>query len=320
MTLVGRAIGFAFFTYDYSTEILYGNYIAVEEHWRRGLAIRFIDRTMAVLAELFPKYRGVVFEVEKIDRERVNHIIQYLERQKPAQPKFEKDEDRDQIRQFLRIVLYQHSGCQFFKERGHRDPLPCTSPCLDPEEVEVENWSSEEDDYWIMWYKRPEIKDESDINNLWKSAIQCIYMEVLAKSLVEAYPAHARDYWEYASRTVQKSLDRAHDVVLAPYLSRQDDEAGIHAGSNHRLKNMAQDVAVAEAAMAINRERRVIGNLVVEIKPTEPAVGQMQLNLLTQPPLKANAVAVANDQHPDHKLGINRRPANIAIEECQFLA
>src|SRR6185295_5060685 len=73
-------------------------------------------------------------------------------------------------------------------------------------------------------------------------------------------------------------------------------------------------------AMAINRERRVIGNLVVEIKPTEPAVGQMQLNLLTQPPLKANAVAVANDQHPDHKLGINRRPANIAIEEGQFLA
>src|SRR5262249_60882199 len=96
-------------------------------------------------------------------------------------------------------------------------------------------------------------------------------------------------------------------------------EASIRAAPTHRLENMAQDVAVAEAAMTIDRERRVIGNLVVEIKPAEPAVGQMQLNLLTQPPLKANAVAVANDQHPDHKLGINRRPANIAIEGCQFL-
>jgi hypothetical protein len=98
------------------------------------------------------------------------------------------------------------------------------------------------------------------------------------------------------------------------------NQISIHAGPHHHLEHMAQDVAVAEAAMAINRERRVIGNLVVEIKPTKPAVGQMQLNLLTQPPLKANAVAVANDRHPDHKLGINRRPANIAIEECQFLA
>jgi hypothetical protein len=64
-------------------------------------------------------------------------------------------------------------------------------------------------------------------------------------------------------------------MVLPSCQTLAFDEAGIHAGSNHRLKNMAQDVAVAEAAMAINGERRVIGNLVVEIKPTEPAVGQM---------------------------------------------
>jgi hypothetical protein len=29
---------------------------------------------------------------------------------------------------------------------------------------------------------------------------------------------------------------------------------------------------------------------------------------------------VTHDQHPDHELGINRRPANIAVEGCQFLA
>jgi hypothetical protein len=38
---------------------------------------------------------------------------------------------------------------------------------------------------------------------------------------------------------------------------------------------MTQDVAVAKAAMTIDRERRVIGNPVVEIEPAKPSVGEM---------------------------------------------
>jgi hypothetical protein len=52
---------------------------------------------------------------------------------------------------------------------------------------------------------------------------------------------------------------------------------------------MTQDVAVAEAAIAIDRERRMIGNRVIEIEPAEPSVGQMQLDFLAQPPLEADA-------------------------------
>src|SRR5665213_1789106 len=76
------------------------------------------------------------------------------------------------------------------------------------------------------------------------------------------------------------------------------DQAGVHAGSHHRLEHVAQDVAIAEAPMAIDRERRMIGHRIVEIEPAEPSVGQMQLDLLAQPPLKADAVAVAHHQHP----------------------
>jgi hypothetical protein len=43
----------------------------------------------------------------------------------------------------------------------------------------------------------------------------------------------------------------------------------------------------------------------------------MQLDLLAKPPLEADAVTVAHDQHPDHKLGIDRRPANVAIKGHQ---
>jgi hypothetical protein len=98
------------------------------------------------------------------------------------------------------------------------------------------------------------------------------------------------------------------------------DQASIHAGLHHRLEHMAQDVAVAEAAMTIDRERRMVGHLVAEIEPAKPSVRQMQLDFLAQPPLKADAVAIADDQHPDHKLGINRRPTNVAIEGRQPIA
>jgi hypothetical protein len=72
--------------------------------------------------------------------------------------------------------------------------------------------------------------------------------------------------------------------------------------------------------MAIDRERRVIGHLIVEIEPAKPSVRKVKLKLFAQPPLGADAVAIADDQHPDHQLGINRRPTNVAIERCQLLA
>src|ERR1041385_7586419 len=91
---------------------------------------------------------------------------------------------------------------------------------------------------------------------------------------------------------------RLHDTgidgkALAPY------QASVHAGSNHRLKHMPEDIAVPEAAMAVDRECRMVGHPVVEVEPAEPPISKVQFNFLTQPPLKADAVAVAQDQHPD---------------------
>ena len=72
--------------------------------------------------------------------------------------------------------------------------------------------------------------------------------------------------------------------------------------------------------MAIDRERRVIGHLVVKIEATKPAVRKVKVDLLAQPPLGADAVAIADNQHPDHKLGIDRGPANVAVEGRQLVA
>ena len=71
--------------------------------------------------------------------------------------------------------------------------------------------------------------------------------------------------------------------------------------------------------MAIDRESRVVGNLVVEIEAAEPAISEVQLDLLAQLPLEANAVAVTDDEHSDHQLGIDRRPADLTVEGLQLL-
>src|SRR5262245_39578156 len=81
----------------------------------------------------------------------------------------------------------------------------------------------------------------------------------------------------------------------------------IHACPHNRLEHMAEGIAFPKAAVPIDRERRVIRHLVVEIEAAEPAIGKVKLNLLAQPALRPDAVAIADDQHPDHKLGVDRR-------------
>ena len=44
------------------------------------------------------------------------------------------------------------------------------------------------------------------------------------------------------------------------------------------------------------------------------------MNLFAKPSLGADPAAVANDEHADHQFGINRGPANRAIERPQLLS
>jgi hypothetical protein len=67
-----------------------------------------------------------------------------------------------------------------------------------------------------------------------------------------------------------------------------------------------------EPAVAINRECRMIGYFVLEIETTEPAISEVKLDLLAQLTLETDAVAVTDNQHPKHELGINRgRPISL---------
>ena len=64
----------------------------------------------------------------------------------------------------------------------------------------------------------------------------------------------------------------------------------------------------------------MVRHRILETQSTEPAVGQIEVNLFAQPPLGTNAEAVTHDQHPDHQLRIDRRPTGVAVERREMAA
>jgi len=87
---------------------------------------------------------------------------------------------------------------------------------------------------------------------------------------------------------------------------------------DHGLEQLAQKIALAETAMPVLGKGRVVGHIAVEPQSAEPAIGQIKVDLVAQPPLRANAEAIADDQHPDHQLWINRGPPNVAVVRPQM--
>lgn len=61
------------------------------------------------------------------------------------------------------------------------------------------------------------------------------------------------------------------------------------------------------------------GHLAFEAKPAEPAVGQIEMHLLDQPPLRTDAVDVTDQEHADHQFGIERWAAHGAVISSELL-
>src|SRR5215469_367091 len=98
------------------------------------------------------------------------------------------------------------------------------------------------------------------------------------------------------------------------------DKTRVHTCPHNGLEHMPKGIALAKAAVPIDREHRRVGHLAVEIETTEPAIGKVKLHFLAQPTLRTDAVAIADNQHPDHELGVDRRPADLAVKGPQLLA
>src|ERR1700722_12197816 len=105
----------------------------------------------------------------------------------------------------------------------------------------------------------------------------------------------------------------SHDYTGVDRESLASHDPFFHAARHHGLEQLAQEIALAEAAVAVLGKRRMIRDVAIEPQATEPAISQIEVELLAQPPLGANAEAVADNLHPDHQLRIDRRATRLAV-------
>ena len=60
--------------------------------------------------------------------------------------------------------------------------------------------------------------------------------------------------------------------------------------------------------------------LVFNAQPAEPTIREIQLDLFTQSPLRADTLAVTDNQHPEHQLRFDRWSSGMTVERLQRLA
>src|SRR5215471_4484596 len=95
------------------------------------------------------------------------------------------------------------------------------------------------------------------------------------------------------------------------------DQTFSHASLQHGLEHASQQITLTEAAMPVLGERRVIRHRAIQAQPAEPPVGQIEVNLLTQPPLRSDAEAISDQEHSNHELGIDGRSTDATVERRQ---
>lgn len=76
------------------------------------------------------------------------------------------------------------------------------------------------------------------------------------------------------------------------------------------------EVAQEKAEEALQRAR---GNRPGQIEAAEPSIREVEMNLLAKPPFGPDAHDIADQQHPDHQLRVDRRPSRGTVEGREML-
>jgi hypothetical protein len=95
------------------------------------------------------------------------------------------------------------------------------------------------------------------------------------------------------------------------------DQTFRDAAHDSRLKQMAQQLAVAKPTVTVFGKRRMIRHPVAQIEAAEPAIRQVQMHLFAQATLRTDAETISDQKHPDQQLGIDGGTAGVAVEICK---
>lgn len=93
----------------------FGNYFGILRGWREsGNAVRFLQEITKKCQDIMPSSKGIVFEVERYDNEKIKSALAKFEAKSPNNksndPVILTDEEKHSIRRALRIALYTAKG------------------------------------------------------------------------------------------------------------------------------------------------------------------------------------------------------------------
>jgi hypothetical protein len=77
---------------------------------------------------------------------------------------------------------------------------------------------------------------------------------------------------------------------------------------------VVQKITLAEATVTVLGKNRMVRDAVIMIAAAEPALGQIQMNLIAQAAFQPDAEAIAHMQHPDPQFRINGWATSVVVE------
>jgi len=229
------AIGFAWVTYHQKTRLLYGNYIGVQEQWRKGSLVNpLMERVQEKVFGEFPKCRGLILEVEPFSRGEVEDAVRILEGSGGSDQELHRS--KQLVRSFKRVWWYEVSDrlrAKCIRDIRTRMPLVHVYPCMETD-APPEDWAGYERPYWLLICIPESIRRTDSVESawtLWKRATEFSLLENMAKRTIRDNPEIAEKYWKYVTALQQRNVQRAlattgRQVQLAPVFGSERRKGG----------------------------------------------------------------------------------------------
>ena len=205
LTLNSRAIGFLLFFYSRKSRLIFGNYLAVQACWRsHGTARELMKVFKSIITSdpYFADYRGVVFEIEPVDFDRVRAIVEEAEQGNDI---FASEDNLNEMRKFLRLLLYEQNSSYAFFDNSRERPLSYHQPCLDIDKSPAE-WRTGGCDLWLMFSFARDHRDFSNVPALWREALDFVVVDVYGQSHAIDRPSRGAEYVKYAQSVRNEAL------------------------------------------------------------------------------------------------------------------
>ena len=134
---------------------------------------------------------------------------------------------------------------------------------------------------------------------------------------VRAFDARPWMLWAWLAGSLLFALGgcASQGADSSPEVFTASDEPEGRTTINDHLEHPAQDVAVRKATVTVLGKGRPVRHAALKPKAAKPAIDQIEMNLINQPPLRSDALEIA-----DHQLRIDQWPASVAVKCLELMA